>query len=158
MARFIKVPILTELLGRWTLFMIVICLIERNSLFSMITHFLWLRFSVAIKSTKSLSTPKLLTGQSFDFNLKENEENDVSNDPDLELLMDEAKTMYSIGGYHENIINLQGISYTPDFKTGNLRQVSVNYGKAFRNAKGIYQMYITVYHQYNCSYNFHIYA
>ena len=52
--------------------------------------------------------------------------------------MDEAKTMYSIGGYHENIINLQGISYTPDFKTGNLRQVSINYGEAFRNAKGIY--------------------
>ena len=54
--------------------------------------------------------------------------------------MDEAKTMYSIGGYHENIINLQGISYTPDFKTGNLRQVSINYGEAFRNAKGIYSI------------------
>ena len=62
-----------------------------------------------------------------DSSMIENEENDVSNDADLDLLMDEAKTMYSIGGYHENIINLQGISYTPDFKTGNLRQVSVNY-------------------------------
>ena len=56
--------------------------------------------------------------------------------------MDEAKTMYSIGGYHENIINLQGISYTPDFKTGNLRQVSINYGEAFRNAKGIYSIHL----------------
>ena len=33
---------------------------------------------------------------------------------DLDLLVDEAKTMFSIGGYHENIVNLQGIGYEVD--------------------------------------------
>lgn len=29
---------------------------------------------------------------------------------ELPLLLDEAKTMWSVGSYHENIVNLQGIT------------------------------------------------
>ena len=29
---------------------------------------------------------------------------------DIDLLMDEAKTMLSVGGYHEHIVNLQGVT------------------------------------------------
>ena len=37
--------------------------------------------------------------------------------------MDEAKTMFSIGTYHENIVNLQGIGYEADFVHEKLSQV-----------------------------------
>ena len=30
-------------------------------------------------------------------------------DEDISSLMDEAKTMWKVGSYHENIVNLQGI-------------------------------------------------
>ena len=29
---------------------------------------------------------------------------------ELQLLLDEAKTMWSVGTYHENIVNLQGLT------------------------------------------------
>ena len=31
-------------------------------------------------------------------------------DDELPLLLDEAKTMWSVGEYHENIVNLQGVT------------------------------------------------
>ena len=31
-------------------------------------------------------------------------------DDELPLLLDEAKTMWSVGDYHENIVNLQGLT------------------------------------------------
>ena len=61
-----------------------------------------IRFTVAIKSAKKGHV----------------------NDEDVDLLMDEAKTMFSIGTYHENIVNLQGIGYEADFVNGNLSDVS----------------------------------
>ena len=85
------------------------------------------RFSVAIKSAKSLSPKK--KGKTNHPRKNENSttnsnENENHVDPDLDLLMDEAKTMFSIGGYHENIVNLQGIGYEADFVNGRLSQVS----------------------------------
>lgn len=45
-------------------------------------------------------------------------------DCDIDLLIDEAKTMFSLGSYNENIVNLQGISYEADHKHDTLTQVS----------------------------------
>ena len=44
-------------------------------------------------------------------------------DCDIDLLMDEAKTMFSIGSYHENIVNLQGVTYQEDLEQETLTQV-----------------------------------
>ena len=44
---------------------------------------------------------------------------------ELALLLDEAKTMWKVGSYHENIVNLQGI--TAREKDGILCQVSSYY-------------------------------
>ena len=63
------------------------------------------------------------------------DKSDVMIDPDIDLLMDEAKTMFSIDGYHENIVNLQGIGYEADFINGNLNQVSKNMKASFINKK-----------------------
>ena len=42
---------------------------------------------------------------------------------DLSLLMDEAKTMMKVGSYHENIVNLQGI--TAKLGDGMISEVSL---------------------------------
>ena len=44
---------------------------------------------------------------------------------EIELFMDEAKSMLTIGSYHDNIVNLQGISYKLDATTKNITNVSV---------------------------------
>ena len=36
------------------------------------------------------------------------------NEDEVPLLLDEAKTMWSVGVYHENIVNLQGITAEED--------------------------------------------
>ena len=46
---------------------------------------------------------------------------------DLDLLMEEAKTMLSVGNYHENIVNLQGITYEADFRRNILTEVDQYY-------------------------------
>ena len=38
--------------------------------------------------------------------------------------MDEAKTMWKVGSYHENIVNLQGISV--NVEEGSIRRVSTS--------------------------------
>ena len=63
------------------------------------------------------------------------DESVVMIDPDIDLLMDEAKTMFSIDGYHENIVNLQGIGYEADFINGTLLGVSRNMKTTFINKK-----------------------
>ena len=85
------------------------------------------RFSVAIKSTKSIWTEKnpILTLQPPNGSETENNGADVMSDPDLDLLIDEAKTMYTIDGYHENIVNLLGIEYDVDFENSRLGRVSI---------------------------------
>ena len=84
------------------------------------------RFSVAIKSSKLVSSAKILKSRSRYPNDGENkiDESAIMIDPDIDLLMDEAKTMFSIDGYHENIVNLQGIGYEANFINGTLDQVS----------------------------------
>ena len=46
---------------------------------------------------------------------------------DIDSLIDEAKTMFSLGAYHENIVNLQGISYEVDHRYDTLKQASNSY-------------------------------
>ena len=74
----------------------------------MLWYFIWIRFTVAIKSTRSLPSNARadVRGNNYDF--------DSNDNADLDLLIDEAKTMLSIGAYHENIVNLQGIGYEID--------------------------------------------
>ena len=43
-------------------------------------------------------------------------------DEEISSLMDEAKTMWKVGSYHENIVNLQGISV--NVEEGSIRRVS----------------------------------
>ena len=45
-----------------------------------------------------------------------------SEDEEISSLMDEAKTMWKVGSYHENIVNLQGISV--NVEQGSIRRVS----------------------------------
>ena len=61
-------------------------------------------------------------------------------DPDIDLLMDEARTMFSIDGYHENIANLQGIGYEVDFINRTLLGVSKNMKTSFINKKICYMI------------------
>ena len=65
------------------------------------------------------------------------DKSDVRIDPDIDLLMDEAKTMFSIDGYHENIVNLQGIGYEADLINGTLDQVSKHMKTSFYQQKTI---------------------
>jgi hypothetical protein len=51
------------------------------------------------------------------------ESNYVPNEDEaIASLMDEAKTMWKVGSYHENIVNLQGISV--NVEEGSIRRVS----------------------------------
>ena len=54
----------------------------------------------------------------------------VCSDSDIKLLMEEAKTMLSIGSYNENIVNLQGITYETDPEQENLTRVCCVYEKS----------------------------
>ena len=47
-----------------------------------------------------------------------------SDDEEISSLMDEAKTMWKVGSYHENIVNLQGISV--NVEEGSIRRVSTS--------------------------------
>ena len=98
------------------------------------------RFSVAIKSSKLVSSAKILKSKSRYRIDGENKIDESASmiDPDIDLLMDEAKTMFSIDGYHENIVNLQGIGYEADFINGTLNQVSKNIKTSFYQQKTIY--------------------
>ena len=97
------------------------------------------RFSVAIKSSKLVSSAKILTSRSRYHIAGESklDKSDVMMDPDIDLLMDEAKTMFSIDGYHENIVNLQGVGYEANFISGTLDQVSKNMKTSFYQQKTI---------------------
>ena len=56
---------------------------------------LFRRFNIAIKTNRMVSSGKAFPG---------------TNDNDLGPLLDEAKTMLDVGSYHENIVNLQGVT------------------------------------------------
>ena len=52
--------------------------------------------------------------------------NTSKHDSDVVLLMDEAKTMLSVGAYHENIVNLQGITYEADYEQEHITKVGID--------------------------------
>ena len=107
------------------------------TILNIVKYMFRIRFSVAIKGSKLVSSAKILTSRSryhIDGEYKI-DKSDVMMDPDIDLLMDEAKTMFSIDGYHENIVNLQGIGYEADFINGTLLGVSRNMKTTFINKK-----------------------
>ena len=57
---------------------------------------LFYRFNIAIKTNRMAPSSKTFP--------------DKSEDNDLGQLLDEAKTMLDVGSYHENIVNLQGVT------------------------------------------------
>ena len=61
--------------------------------------------------------------KSDDSENKETNDSFWSSNDDIESLIDEAKTMISLGSYNENIVNLQGISYEIDHSYDTLKQV-----------------------------------
>jgi hypothetical protein len=70
-------------------------------------------------------------------------------DCDIDSLIDEAKTMFSLGSYNENIVNLQGISYEVDHKYDSLKQVSSNIRYfVFRNNYKLFTIYVVKYIPY----------
>ena len=62
---------------------------------------------------------------SYDSDNKDVDDSNWTTNDDIEALIDEAKTMISLGSYHENIVNLQGVSYEVDHKYDTLKQVFV---------------------------------
>ena len=141
MAWCIKVPTITERLGLYIIdFVFSISKYEKNNtktILHIVKYTFRNRFSVAIKSSKLVSSAKILKSRStypIDGETKI-DESAVMIDPDIDLLMDEAKTMFSIDGYHENIVNLQGVGYEANFINGTLDQVSKNMKTSFLSTK-----------------------
>ena len=64
-------------------------------------------WSVAIKSIRRKQDHLKSPG-------KHGEQLSHYNEDEVPLLLDEAKTMWSVGVYHENIVNLQGITAEED--------------------------------------------
>ena len=141
MAWCIKVPTITERLGLYIIdFVFSISKYEKNNtktILHIVKYTFRNRFSVAIKSSKLVRAAKILKSKSPSHIDGENkiDKSDVMIDPDIDLLMNEAKTMFSIDGYHENIVNLQGIGYEADFKNGTLDEVSKNMKTSFYQKK-----------------------
>ena len=92
------------------------------------------RFNIAIKCLKKKIHEFTEEGQntsgfssmgtkSDDSGNKETNDTFWSTNDDIESLIDEAKTMISLGSYNENIVNLQGISYEVDHSYDTLKQV-----------------------------------
>ena len=84
------------------------------------------RFNVAIKTSKPATSKQSNSYRKEDVNVGDKIERYGSEESLIEVdhLMEEAKTMYSIGSYHENIVNLQGIAYETDFDNGRLSKVA----------------------------------
>ena len=78
-------------------------------------HLLSFRWNVAIKTVRRPEGSRVCAGIKY-FKVYEG-------DRELPLLLEEAKTMWRVGGYHENIVNLQGI--TAREKNGSLTQVGI---------------------------------
>ena len=84
------------------------------------------RFNIAVKSLK-----RKMHGQENGVETSIMDDSDCQDvfglaipECDIDSLIDEAKTMFSLGAYHENIVNLQGISYEVDHKYDTLKQAS----------------------------------
>jgi len=69
-----------------------------------------------------------------------------SDDEEISSLMDEAKTMWKVGSYHENIVNLQGISV--NVEEGSIRRVSNLQNKCYKKLYSICQIFrVATYHE-----------
>ena len=93
-------------------------------------------FPIAIKSlkkrihsfTEDTNLTSSTTTQSIGDTGASQEINDLScSDCDINSLIDEAKTMFSLGSYNENIVNLQGVSFEVDHNYDTLKQVSTSF-------------------------------
>ena len=73
------------------------------------------RWNVAIKTVRRPEGCRVYAGIKY-FKVYEGAD-------ELPLLLEEAKTMWRVGGYHENIVNLQGM--TAREKNGSLAQVCI---------------------------------
>ena len=144
MAWCIKAPTIMERLGLYmTEFFFIISKYKNQTILHIVKYTFRNRFSVAIKSSKLVSSARIRKSRSLYPIDGENkiDESVVMIDPDIDLLMDEAKTMFSIDGYHENIVNLQGIGYEADFINGTLDQVSKNMKTSFYQQETINMLY-----------------
>ena len=66
------------------------------------------RWNVAVKSIRRQEN-------SFIYDSKGNEHAQILDSSyGIPMLLDEAKTMFSVGEYHDNIVNLQGMTATVD--------------------------------------------
>ena len=74
------------------------------------------RWKIAIKTTRVANEQSTRDPSSEAFS----KPNQVD-DEEMSLLMDEAKTMWKVGSYHENIVNLQGICV--DVEEASIRRV-----------------------------------
>ena len=73
--------------------------------------------------TEGTSGVSSMGPSSYDSDNKDVDDSNWTTNDDIEALIDEAKTMISLGSYHENIVNLQGVSYEVDHKYDTLKQV-----------------------------------
>ena len=62
---------------------------------------------------------------SYDSDTNKVNDTPLSSNEKLEALMDEGKTMISLGSYNDNIVNLQGVSFEADHKYDTLKDVSL---------------------------------
>ena len=88
-------------------------------------HYMWYkicnRWKIAIKTTRVINS----VSQS-NRNIDEYSQSGYKSDDEISSLMEEAKTMWKVGSYHENIVNLQGI--TVKVEAGTLSQVCFTVG------------------------------
>ena len=63
------------------------------------------RWNIAIKTCKLANQNNFLKEEGTDTSVSYRETFD-----EVDLLLEEAKTMWRVGAYHENIINLQGMT------------------------------------------------
>ena len=80
------------------------------------------RFTVAIKRSRISESTRTDCSRTLDEEIQPCDS--VGSQIQVDQLMEEAKTMYTIGTYHENIVNLQGVAYETDFSTGRLSGVT----------------------------------
>ena len=60
--------------------------------------------------TEGTSGVSSMGPSSYDSDNKDIDDSNWTTNDDIEALIDEAKTMISLGSYHENIVNLQGMT------------------------------------------------
>ena len=88
-----------------------------NRLMKFILIFFYCSWKIAIKTTRTQNS-----GNQYDRNAEGPSHNRYNSGDEISSLMEEAKTMWKVGSYHENIVNLQGITVKVEEET--IHQVS----------------------------------